>query len=145
MRTLGKASSLIGSSLSLPLFRLVVFFQTTTLPAAYVLCIFAGSYFNLHHHRIDQARLVGRAYSTGMLPGSNLSARDASGNQISLLNYDPVPQTKKRPILGEPIVTSAASYYPASTMTASYSSISLRSIATTSETPGLLRSDSYNS
>jgi hypothetical protein len=74
-----------------------------------------------------------------------MSARDASGNQVSLLNDDPVPQTKKRPIFREPILTSAASYYPASTVTASYSFISLLSTASSPETPGLLRSDSYDS
>jgi hypothetical protein len=74
-----------------------------------------------------------------------MSARDASGNQVSLLNDDPAPQTKKRPIFREPILTSAASYYPASTITASYSSISLPSTASSPETPGLLRSDSYDS
>jgi hypothetical protein len=74
-----------------------------------------------------------------------MSARDASGNQVSLLNDDPAPLAKKRPIFREPILTSAASYYPASTITASYSSISLPSTASSPETPGLLRSDSYDS
>lgn len=74
-----------------------------------------------------------------------MSARDASGNQVSLLNDDPAPQSKKRPIFREPILTSAATYYPASTITASYSSISLPSTASSPETPGLLRSDSYDS
>jgi uncharacterized Zn-finger protein len=73
-----------------------------------------------------------------------MSARDASGNQVSLLNEDPAPPTKQRPVFHEPLLTSHASYYPSS-VAASYSSISLPSTASSPETPGLLRSDSYDS
>lgn len=73
-----------------------------------------------------------------------MSARDASGNQVSLLNDDPAPQARQRPIFREPFLTSAASYYP-STIAASYSSISLPSTASSPETPDLLRSDSHDS
>jgi hypothetical protein len=79
-----------------------------------------------------------------MFPGSNTVARDASGNQISLLNDNPVPQTKENPTIREPILTSAASDYPVFTITTSYPSISLPSAAPTPKMPGFLRSDTYH-
>jgi hypothetical protein len=73
-----------------------------------------------------------------------MTARDASGNQISLLNVDPVPQTKHRPTFWETIYTSTASYHLESTIPASHLSLLLRNSSSAPETPGLLRSDSYD-
>jgi hypothetical protein len=79
-----------------------------------------------------------------MFPRSNMSARDASSNQVSLLNEDPALLTKQRPVFYEPLLTSHVSYYPSS-VAVSYSSISLPSTASSPETPGLLYSDLYDS
>lgn len=79
-----------------------------------------------------------------MFPGSNTVGRDASGNQISLLNDNPVPQTNQNPIIREPILTSAASYYPSIHITTPYPSMSLPSASPTPEMPGFLCSDTYD-
>jgi hypothetical protein len=80
-----------------------------------------------------------------MFPRPSIIARDASGNQISLLNDDPVPQTKQKPIFRKPVLTSTVYSYKSSTITASYSSISLPSHGSAPEIQGLLHSNSYDS
>ena len=75
----------------------------------------------------------------------SIIARDSLGNQISLLNDDPVLKTKKESIFPEPISTSTVSSCTISTIIPSYSSISLPSHTPAPEISGLLHSDSYDS
>ena len=68
-----------------------------------------------------------------------MHARDSSGKQVSLLNDDSALVQESRPVFRNP------EYAPHASMVRSYSNRSGMSTASSPRTPGLLRSDSYDS
>lgn len=69
----------------------------------------------------------------------NIQARNSSGKQVSLLNDDSAPVQESRPVFGTP------QYAAHTSMARSNSNTSGVSTASSPRTPGLLRSDSYDS
>jgi hypothetical protein len=55
---------------------------------------------------IRPSKIRGEDPLSTMRPGSTLTARDSSGNQVSLLNEDPDPQLRLRQVFQRPLFTS---------------------------------------
>jgi len=76
----------------------------------------------------------------------SMHARDSSGNKVSLLNDDPTPQPTRPSVLAFRSVNYGNTpVYTHSNMERSYSGRSAQSIHSSPRTPGLQRSDSYDS
>jgi hypothetical protein len=77
--------------------------------------------------------------SSKMASRPNMHARDSSGKQVSLLNDESAPLQSSRPVFRNPECATHTS------MVRSHSNSSGISTASSPRTPGLLRSDSYDS